>query len=129
MWKNRWRICLKESDVSRPFLSLMIYATLILHNICIAFKVAGYVPAPGESMHEGVIKEVMKKFPQDMCRRCKARNKLHCRHKNRSTTQAGSSTTTMLQRRDEIADLLWEAYFHEHNAYPNVDDDDDSDND
>ena len=72
MWKNRWRIVLKESDVSRPFLSLMIYATLVLHNVCIAYKVVGYIHASTEAiLHDDVIKEVMEKFPQDLRKKCR----------------------------------------------------------
>ena len=119
MWKNRWRIVLKESDVSRPFLSLMIYATLVLHNICIAYKVAGYIPASTEAIHaDNVIKEVMEKFPQDLCEKCRHKKKLHCRHKNRSNVQAEGKSKFMMRRRDEIADMLWEAYYHQNKQYP-----------
>ena len=96
----------------------MIYATLVLHNVCIAYKVVGYMPASTEAIHDDVIKEVMEKFPQDLCQKCRKKKKLHCRHKNRSTVQAEGRSSNMMRRRDEIADMLWEAYYHQNNQYP-----------
>jgi hypothetical protein len=127
MWKNRWRIVLKESDISRPFLSLVIYATMVLHNICVSYGIAGYALDSNDTLDETTLLQIMKDFPPDTCKKCREAKKLHCRHKNRSVIAASSDNPTMIKRRDEIADALWDAHYKEKGYYPEVASDDDDD--
>jgi hypothetical protein len=63
MWKNRWRTVLKENDTSRPFLSLVICATMIFHIIRMSCGVAGYAPESNEPIDTTTLMHVMQPPP------------------------------------------------------------------
>eukprot|EP00951_Prasinocladus_malaysianus_P037107 scaffold395992_cov48-Prasinocladus_malaysianus.AAC.2 len=121
MWKNRWRINMFESKVHRSFLSLMIYATLILHNICCIYNLGSYKGGPDE-IDASMVQKYMEAYPHDRCSQCRKNASLHCSHRNRSAAnswaEVSSEAASMRQRRDEIADKLWDAYFATHGKYP-----------
>jgi len=33
-WKNRWRVLIREQQCRHGTMTLMTYATMVLHNIC-----------------------------------------------------------------------------------------------
>jgi hypothetical protein len=113
MWKHGWGKVLKESDISRPFLSLslVVCATKILYNICMSYGVDGYAPESNELIDSTTLVYVMQNFPRDTCKKCKEAKK---RHQNRTPVAASGNDHVMMTRRDEIAHALWEAHYREY---------------
>jgi len=104
MWKSRWRVCIREQQCSHGMMSLMTYATMILHNICVFHRCTGeFTSDPAD------IVTFMEKHPLPRCKACQSENVIHCVH-NQPPSRVASANPDMLKRRDIIADKLWVNY-------------------
>ena len=109
MWKSRWRVLIKEQVVSHETMSLMIYATMILHNVCMVHGNGWGI----DYMTDGGLDllEFMQNYPWPRCQKCKDDEVLHCTHKNyaRTVDVRSRAGRAMERRREEMANKLWHA--------------------
>jgi hypothetical protein len=116
MWKMRWRVLMRETEVKRSRLNFIIWATVILHNICCVYGLT-FVPT-AEDVEE--VLRFMKQYAHTRCKDCVSNNRIHCVHRVRTTRArtAVGSQLSMLERRDKLCDQLWHEYFLKHGRYP-----------
>eukprot|EP00951_Prasinocladus_malaysianus_P017943 scaffold142167_cov15-Prasinocladus_malaysianus.AAC.1 len=106
-WKSRWRLLIREQQCSHAVMSLMIYATMVLHNICTIHKEScGDEFLTDQPQH---ITNFLATRSMPRCKHCVENEVVHCIHKNRSHIKASSTTGAMEKRRDAIAQQLWVA--------------------
>ena len=103
-WKNRFRFLLAASDLDHRMLNLLIYVSMILHNICTIRKDNA---VDFNSGNDEDWQEFHKTYARHACPSCVRRNALHCVHatKNRAAAPAKGATASTL--RDQIKAALW----------------------
>jgi hypothetical protein len=120
IWKMRWRVLLKEIDVKkRCYVSSIIMATMVLHNICCVYGLGEYEAHRGDDTDAiDVVKDFMSKYDHSRCRTCASKGTFHCVHVNRAVHS--SRQTEMSKRRDELCDKVWQDYYNDNGRYPTL---------
>lgn len=112
MWKNRFRVLLKRMECTIKNAIVIIGATQVLHNICMRHRDPYNVYAP-----DADVRNLMKKYKQDMCPNCRRAYKYTCAHANsrrQAAHAAMPSAATAAQRRDLLARKLWDERMFRH---------------
>ena len=110
MWKSRWRVCIKEQQCSHGQMSLMIYATMVLHNMCQYYSNDPVMSCGTEYLEEWNsvdMLEFMTNFPLPRCKHCRENSVIHCVHRVVPKISVNQQTQAMFQRREELANQLW----------------------
>lgn len=103
-WKNRWRFLLREMHLDHKTANLLIYVSMILHNLCTIHK------DDAVDFTDGVDDEwraFFEKFEADACPSCKRRGSMHCPHIARFRTARAVTVAGAAAKRDAIRDALW----------------------
>ena len=106
-WKNRFRFLLCVHDMRHKLHTQLVYATLILHNVCTIHKGNDLSMDVGSDEEW---KQFFKSFKRDQCPSCTRANSPHCMHmtRNRERAQGGSHTNKSASaQRDELCATLW----------------------
>ena len=103
-WKNRFRFLLAASDLDHRMLNLLIYVSMVLHNLCTIRKDDAIDFDSGsdedwEAFH--------KEYARHACPSCVRRNALHCVHAARNRCAAPAKGATAAALRDQIKAALW----------------------
>ena len=105
-WKNRFRFLIQACDLDHKRFTNIIYASLILHNLCTIHK------DDAVDFSSGCDEQWLaffKHYARDACPQCVRRDAMHCSHsaRNRSayTIPAVNGTKDM---RYTLRDILWD---------------------
>ena len=105
-WKNRFRFLLRELHLQHKTATLLIYVSMVLHNLCTIRRDDAVDFEDGTGAEWA---EFFQKFGQMRCPSCARKNVLHCPHVAKwasggSKPQDGSTT---LLKREHIKAALW----------------------
>jgi hypothetical protein len=129
-WKNKFRVLLLQQALSFPLMCMVIYSTMILHNVCKGHNTTGDDVVDDEdaeylediSHPDDLPSDVKdqcaqsrmavhnfihgKNYPLPRCASCKAKNKIHCVHATRlpNGNLADAEADAM---RDELCESMW----------------------
>ena len=103
-WKNRFRFLMKESEETHKMTCQIIYASMILHNLCTVRKDD---PEFSEGDNDEWV-SFFEKFASHRCPSCVRRNAQHCTHsaRNRAGTKQAKGAPSV--QRDLVKKMLWE---------------------
>ena len=109
-WKNRFRVLLSAPCVSHMWMTKIIYASLVLHNMCTILKDNLC------TLRQGTDEEWQQYFNlygKKSCPSCTALMRVDCSHIaiNKSTPAIQGCANT-IELRNKIKDMLWD----KHNA-------------
>lgn len=104
-WKNRFRFLLQACDLDHSRFTNIIYASLVLHNVCTIHKdnAVDFSSGGDEDWNN-----FFKQYARDMCPQCVRRNAMHCSHsaKNRMAYPISAANGTK-DLRFALRDQLW----------------------
>eukprot|EP00965_Chrysotila_dentata_P218488 6190605-Pleurochrysis_carterae.AAC.1 len=113
-WKNRFRFLLRATYNKHKLTSLLIYTSMILHNLCTVCRgneVKGYEPT---HLASATWDKYCKEFTSEVCPGCTRRGAKHCIHA--AENRNGASTQEALRNADHGAyraimrDSLWRKF-------------------
>ena len=101
---NRFRFLLQATDLGHEMVTLLIYVSMILHNMCTICKddAVDFTTGADDDWHA-----FFKEYRRDACPMCVRRASLHCPHsaKNRNAPPCKGDSAASL--RDAIKVSLW----------------------
>ena len=107
-WKNRFRFLLRESHLSHKLASILIYVSMILHNLCTIRKddAVDFCEGTDEEWQE-----LYDNFKQMACPSCKLKRAMHCPHVPKWAANASNVTegACAVEKRESLKRSLWEA--------------------
>ena len=111
MWKSRWRVCIREQQCSHSLMSLMIFATMILHNVCQFYSQDPEMSCGDDYMDDDRTQVDMLRFMQNCplprCKKCRTDNVMHCVHRAVPVIDSSPGAQNMYDRREVLANKLW----------------------
>ena len=106
--KNRFRFLPRESHLSHKLASILIYVSMILHNLCTIHKDDAVDFSEGTDEEW---QELYDTFKQMACPSCKLKGAMHCPHVAKWAHNAINVTegASAVEKRESIKRALWEA--------------------
>jgi hypothetical protein len=107
-WKNRARFLLYQLDCSHKTATLLIYSSMVLHNLFTVLKDDAVEMATGEDEEWA---KFFRTYEPMACPSCVRANKLHCphaaRYKDKQKHESHSANASAFEQRDAIKTALW----------------------
>jgi hypothetical protein len=111
MWKSRWRVCIREQQCSHSLMSKMIFATMILHNVCQFYSQDPEMSCGDDYMADDRTQvdmhRFMQNYPLPRCKKCRSDNVMHCVHRAVPVIDSSPGAQNMYDRREDLANRLW----------------------
>ena len=114
-WKNRFRFLLHDHDMRHKLHTLLVYSSMILHNVCTIEKDDA---VDFDSGSDAGWKAFFNEYKRDRCPSCVRAQLAHCPH-NKRNRKCCIPKGTPSEQRDLLAASLWEALCNgEHDLMP-----------
>jgi hypothetical protein len=111
MWKSRFKVCIREQHCSHGMMTLMIYATMILHNICQFYSNEPEMSCGDDYMADDRTQvdmlRFMQNYPIPRCKKCRIESVLHCVHTVVHVIDSSPAAQNMYDMREDTANRLW----------------------
>jgi|TARA_B110000196_G_scaffold309051_2_gene310302 hypothetical protein len=104
-FKNRFRFLLYAQDMDHARFNRVVYASVILHNLCTIRKDDALDFTSGA---DDEWQHFFKEFARDACPSCTRRGVLHCSHTARYRNMRAACGSSAMEIRDAIKTSLWE---------------------
>lgn len=104
-WKNRFRFLLYAQDMDHARFNRVVYASVILHNLCTIRKDDAVDFRSGA---DDEWQQFFKEFARDACPSCTRLGVLHCSHSARYRNARAARGSSASEIRDAIKTSLWE---------------------